>query len=554
MNYYKDLGEYMRALDREGLLIRVKRPINKDTEMHPLVRWQFRGLNEDQRKAFYFEDVRDTHDRRYSIPVLIGGLAASQKIYALGLMCKENQVEEVWSNALGKPIAPVIIKDGPVREIIQTATELSASGGLTRLPIPISTPGFDNGPYLTAGCWITKDPETGVRNMGLYRGQIKTASKTGVSWGSLNDGAVHWEKCNKLGIPLEAAVVIGGPPCITYAAVQTTPYGVDELSIAGGLAKAPIEIVKCETVDLEVPAHADIVIEGHIRTDYLEPDGPFGESHGHMDPGDLTGLFEVSCITQRSKPIFVSMISQVTPSESSKVKQSAYEASAFRRLKLDLGVPVVRVAMCEDLLNRQLVVVQMEKAAAQDRWRAMQELLTTRGLQKIIICVDPDIDPYDLLSVNWAIANRSQPHKDLKIIHDRPPPWNPIRYVADGGGYDFGDSALLIDATLKADLPPVALPKREFMENAKKIWEELDLPKLSPRKPWSGYSLGHWPAEASVQADNAAAGNFLLNEQFSASKGIKVSRGVRFMEMKTSYLSKQLENSRTAEKEGSKKE
>jgi len=211
-------------------------------------------------------------------------------------------------------------------------------------------------------------------------------------------------------------------------------------------------------------------------------------------------------------------------------------------------MPVIRVALCEDLLNRQLIVIQMNKTTAHDRWRAMEALLQSRGLQKIVICVDPDIDPYDLLSVNWAIANRSQPHRDIKIIPNRPLPWNPIRYVADGKRYDIGDSALLIDATSKADFPPVALPKKEFMENAKQIWEELDLPKLSPRPPWSGYSLGQWSEEASVQADNATAGHFELNARYSASKGIKVPKGTSFVEMKKNFLARELEETRKDDK------
>lgn len=544
MAYYKDLQEYVEALGREGLLIRVKRPINKDTEMHPLVRWQFRGLNEAQRRAFYFEHVVDSHGKKYDIPVLIGGLAASQRIYALGLMCREDQVEELWSDALEKPIEPVLVKEGPVKEFIYKGTELEAHGALNMLPVPISTPGFDNAPYLTAGCWITKDPETGVRNMGVYRAQLKGPLKTGIMWGSLKHSAVHWEKCNKLGIPLEAAIVIGGPPCITYAAVQTVPYGVDELAIAGGLARSPLELVKCETVDLEVPAHADIVIEGRLSTDYLEPDGPFGEAHGYLDPGDLNAVFEVTCITHRAKPVFVAMISQLTPSESSKIKQSAYETFALRNLKQNIGVPVIRVALYEDLLNRQMAVIQMKKEKAEEPWRAMEGLLPSRVLHKIIVCVDPDIDPHDPLSVTWAIVNRSQPHRDMRIVPNRPLPWNPIRYVADGERYDVMDSALLIDATLKAEFPPVALPKKEFMERAKVIWEELGLPKLSPRPPWYGYSLGYWPEEAVIQAENATAGNYPLNAEFSSSKGIRVSKGAQFMELKKKFLLDELKNLR----------
>src|SRR5215467_13749537 len=384
MSYYKDLAEYVRALEREGLLIRIKRPINKDTEMHPLVRWQFRGLNEDQRKAFYFENIYDSQNRKYDMPVLIGGLAASQRIYGLGLMCKENEVNDVWAYALEHPIEPVLVKNGPTR-IVHTGKELLTSGGLIRLPIPISTPGFDNSPYLTAGCWITKDPETGVRNMGVYRGQIKGPLKTSIMWGSLKHSAIHWEKCNQKGIDLDAAVVLGGPPSITYAAVQPVPFGVDEIALAGGLGGSPLEVVKCKTVDLEVPAHADIVIEGKILSDYLEPDGPFGEAHGYLDPGDLNGVFEVTCITHKKNPVYVSMISQLTPSESSKIKQSAYETLALRHLTKEIGVPALRVALYEDLLNRQVAVVQMDQTGPEVKWRALEALLPSRIIHKIIV-------------------------------------------------------------------------------------------------------------------------------------------------------------------------
>ena len=541
MSYYKSLSEYVQILEREGLLIRIKKAINKDTEMHPLVRWQFRGLGEEQRKAFLFENIYDAKGKQYDIPVLIGGLAASQRIYALGLMCKESEVEELWSQALEKPIDPVFVKEGPVQEVVWQGEELIRRGGLYQLPIPISTPGFDNAPYLTAGCWITKDPETGVRNMGVYRGQFKGPLKTGIMWGSLKHTAIHWEKCNERGIPLDAAIVLGGPPCITYAAVQPVPYGVDEVALAGGLARSPLEMVGCKTVDLEVPAHADIVIEGKIPSDYLEPDGPFGEAHGYLDPGDLNGVFEVTCITHRKNPIYVSMISQLTPSESSKIKQSAYETLALKHLNKNVGVNATRVALYEDLLNRQVAVIQIKKEKPDDTWRALEGLLPSRVIHKLIVCVDEDIDPHDAQSLLWAIANRCQPHRDMRIVPNRPLPWNPIRYVADGEHYDVTDSTLLIDATLKAAFPPVALPQQSFMEHARELWDELGLPKLTPRPPWSGYSLGLWPEEAAIQAGNAVAGNHSLNAEFSSKHGIKVPKGAKFMDLKKKYMAEEIE-------------
>jgi 4-hydroxy-3-polyprenylbenzoate decarboxylase len=385
--------------------------------------------------------------------------------------------------------------------------------------------------------------------MGVYRGQIKGPLKTGIMWGSLKHCAIHWEKCNKKGIPLDAAVVLGGPPCITYAAVQPVSYGIDEIALAGGLARAPLELVKCKTVDLEVPAHADIVIEGKIPSDYLEPDGPFGEAHGYLDPGDLNGVFEVTCITHKKNPVYVSMISQLTPSESSKIKQSAYETLALQHLKQDVGVAVLRVALYEDLLNRQVAVIQMKRKDPDDTWRALEALLPSRVIHKVIVCVDPDIDPHDAQSLLWAIANRCQPHRDMKIVPNRPLPWNPIRYVADGQRYDVNDSTLLIDATLKAEFPPVALPKREYMQRARELWDELGLPKLSPRPPWHGYSLGLWSEESESQAERATAGDHSANAQYSLAKGIKVPTGAKFMDLKERYLAVELEKFREREKE-----
>jgi 4-hydroxy-3-polyprenylbenzoate decarboxylase len=158
--------------------------------------------------------------------------------------------------------------------------------------------------------------------------------------------------------------------------------------------------------------------------------------------------------------------------------------------------------------------------------------------------VDPDIDPHDPQSLLWAIANRCQPHRDMRIVPNRPLPWNPIRYVADGQRYDVTDSTLLIDATLKAEFPPVALPAREYMEHARGIWEELGLPKLEPRPPWHGYSLGLWSDEAVTQANNATAGDHALNSEYSRRKGIKVPQGSKFLPLKEKYLADELEKFR----------
>src|ERR671910_1192005 len=205
MTYYKSLSEYVQVLEREGLLIRIKKAINKDTEMHPLVRWQFRGLDEEQRKAFLFENVVDAKGIQYSMPVTVGTLAATTEIYAIGLMCRPEEIHERWNKAQLSPIDPVKVAAGPVQEIVWTGKELLNGHGLDMLPVPISTPGFDNAPYLTSANWITKDIESGVYNIGNYRSQIKSPDRAGGFFMAQHMGH-HWRKCKLKGVPLQAAI------------------------------------------------------------------------------------------------------------------------------------------------------------------------------------------------------------------------------------------------------------------------------------------------------------------------------------------------------------
>src|SRR2546421_10263973 len=138
--YWPTLGKYVEGLERAGRLVRVTIPINKDTELHPLVRLQFRGLPEHQRKAFLFENVVDSRDRKYDIPVLVGGLAGSTEIYALGMQCALEEIETVWRKAMAQQIAPMLVPKGACQEVVITGDELKREGGgLGRLPIPIST-------------------------------------------------------------------------------------------------------------------------------------------------------------------------------------------------------------------------------------------------------------------------------------------------------------------------------------------------------------------------------------------------------------------------------
>jgi len=511
---YPDLRDHLAALERGGFLLRVRRPINKDTELHPLVRWQFRGsIPERERKAFLFERVVDSTGREYGMPVVVGALAASRWVYALGLGCEVGGTNEKWRDARAKAVPPIIVDHGPVHEVVRMGDELDAPWmGLDGLPVPISTPGWDNGPYITAGHYVTRDPETGIYNIGNYRGQLKGRRRLGMNAShELRQGiTVHWEKAHRRGEPLPCAVVLGGPPAVSYAAVQKLPYDVDEYAVAGGLASEPIQVVRCKTVDLVVPSDAEIVIEGLIDPRWLEPEGPFGESHGHVNLQEFNNVMDVTAITHRRDAILPSIISQVTPSESSLIKKAALEPLFTEHLRNSLGVrSVMRVALHEPLTNvRKLVVVQMRHPTEVEVWQALMGATAFQSpAGKVVVAVDEDIDPESADAVMWAICYRSKPHRDLQIFRGKDGGHSPRVGVESRD--EAEDSAMLINATLRASYPPVSLPKREYMERAAQIWDELDLPPLRPEAPWYGYSLGQWTDEFEEEARLAVEGRWL---------------------------------------------
>src|SRR6266567_1409135 len=511
---YPDLHDHVRALEKAGQLIRVDRPINKDTEMHPLVRWQFRGgIDEKDRKSFLFTNVTDSKGRKYDIPVLVGGLAANREIYRIGVNCPFDEIDARWVAAAARPIPPRIVQNAPCHEIVITGKELDKPGkGLDGLPIPISTPGWDIAPYATLSQYITKDPDTGVQNMGNYRGQVKSRRRLGMNPSlELRPGIyAHWLKYKKRGEKMPAAVVLGAPPAVTFVSTQKISESLDELEVAGALVGSPMNVVKAVTVDLMVPAEAEIVIEGFIDTEWLEPEAPFGESHGHVNLQEYNAYMDVTAITRRKDAVLTSIISQVTPSESSLIKRVSLEPLLLQSLREGLGIKCVkRVSLHEPLTNlRKLVILHMEKNSPRvEIWRAMYGLVSQhRAIGKYVIALDEDIDPENMDAVWWALSYRCNPAIDMEVLRHRDQGHGP-RSLRNGGE----DASVLFDATLKEPFPPVSLPKREYMENARKIWEELGLPPLQPQVPWFGISLGEWDEQFEVTAKRAVESDYWVN-------------------------------------------
>jgi 4-hydroxy-3-polyprenylbenzoate decarboxylase len=383
--------------------------------------------------------------------------------------------------------------------------------------------------------FVTKDPETGIQNMGAYRAQLKSPTRVGMNTSIENPrgGNIHWEKWRKLGKKMPCAIVIGGPPAVWYVAGTRLPEGVDEVWVAGALAGAPINVVKCRTVDLLVPADADIVVEGYVDNEYLEPEAPFGESHGHVNLQEYNNFVDVTAITRRRDAILMSYINQLAPSESSVRARALFEPRFLAHLKTQVGIKgITRVVAHEPLTgaSRALFLLFDRSVTETEVWRALYAAASfQQSTGKIVIALSDDIDPENLDSVIWSMVFRSKPHLDVKVLEN----WNPGHGPRDIVRGDM-DSALLINAVLKHDMAPLALPKREFMEHARDLWEnKFKLGKLTPEAPWFGYSMGAWNEALDREADLAVKGEYWETGRRSAQrrrKGVPVNTEIRFVE------------------------
>ncbi|WP_201319360.1 UbiD family decarboxylase [Paenibacillus sp. EPM92] len=514
MSVKQDLRTHIKLLDSKEKLHRITKSVNKDTELMPLVRWQFRGLEEEQRRGFLFENVTDSRGRTFSGSVAVGIYAASTEIYSLGMGCPPEKVRERWLEAQARPIPPNIVESGPVHEEVHMGDSLLEHGGIEEFPIPISTPGFDIAPYTTASNWVTKDLQTGWTNVGNYRGQVKGPDRMGMFISPRNHGWNHWDLARQKGIPLEAALVIGGPPTITFTSGSRIPYGVEEYAVAGSLLGEPIDMVRCKTVDLLVPAYAELVIEGRISTEYIEPEAPFGEYTGYMGPRVFNAVFEITAITHRKNPIFCAIISQMPPSESSKMKKIAQDNNYLHYLRNQCNLPDVLDVTFDEIAVDSWCVIRMRKCNPAIVWQALYAVVGRNStVGKMVIAVDEDIDPSDMESVVWALSYRVQPEHDMRILPYRsagldPSGHPPTKDIADNTVQKNFGSVCLVNAMRKFDYPPVSLPAKPHMEQAKKIWEELGLPRLKPRVPWHGYELGEWSERDREEAEWAIRGEY----------------------------------------------
>ncbi len=473
---YRDLREYLDKLDEAGLLCRVPAEVDKDWEISAVARQTFRRIPQERRPALMFENIKG-HD----IPLVVGILGGSRAIYALAMECPIDEAQDRWAKATAHPIEPAVVEEGVCQEQVYCDEEVEQ----VKLPVPVWTVGQDPGPYHTSPFVISKDPETGIQNVGTYRVQQKSARRLGIMINPPRNMNHHIRKNEALGKPTEVAIVFGTDPVIGLAAVTPFPYGVDELAVAGGVRGEPAEVVRGKTVDLLVPATAEIVIEGHIPPGGREQEGPFGEYAGYMGTGGNHPYIDVTCITTRRKPIYQAFMSQMPPSESSCIKQIGRESMIYRHLRDELGLPVKDVHLPESGGSTGLLLISLAKQNHSQPLKAMRGSWSLHDVfGKITVVVDDDIDVRDPFQVEWAMSFRMQPATDVRVYTDTDAltldPSQADYSVPNESPLRRRSSKVGIDATRKHTYPPLAVPPKEHLDRVAGQWDKYGIGEVTP--------------------------------------------------------------------------
>ena len=467
---YRDLREYLDRLEQKGLLCHVRAEVDKNWEISAICRQTFRTIPQHERPALMFDRIKGS-----TIPLVVGILGASREIYATALDTDVEHVWEAWERGKS-PIPPRLIESAPCQEVVL----LGDDANMELFPAPIWTVEHDPGPYHSSPFIVTRDPETGIPNLGTYRVQVKGRHRAGIMINPNRHGMIHIEKNEAMGKDTEVAIVLGTDPAVGLTSVSPFPYGVDEIAAAGGIRGEAVDVVRCKTVDLFVPATAEIIIEGKIRCGAREAEGPFGEYAGYMGAGGNNPLFEVSCITHRRNPIYQAFLSQMPPSESSCIKSFGREMEIRRHLKNNLGLAIKDVHVTESSGAAGRVIISLKKT---NRFQPMKAILGVWSLGfaigKTTIIVDDDIDIRDSFWVEWALSFRMQPAEDIFIQRGTDPitldPSQPLRDGRPVSGAEQVSSRVGIDATRKHKYPNVAIPPREHLERVSQQWDSYGI-------------------------------------------------------------------------------
>jgi 4-hydroxy-3-polyprenylbenzoate decarboxylase len=441
---FDDLRDWIDHLRREGELVEVSAEVDPHLEIAEITD----RVTKSGGPALYFTNVRGSR-----MPLLINQFGTERRTCmafgvesldelgrrvadVLEMQPPEGLMDKVRALGRLKSIAdsrPKSVSTGPCQEVVLDPPSLAS------LPVMTCWPD-DGGPYITLPAVITKDPRTGTRNVGMYRVQVFDETTTAMHWQIHKDAAADWRG---MGERMDVAIVLGVDPITAYTASAPLPKHIDELMLAGFLRGRPVELVRCKTVDLEVPARAEIVIEGYIQKGELRDEGPFGDHTGYYTPPEPFPVVHVTAVTTRRDPIYPSIIVGVPPQE------DAWLGKATERLFL----PAVRMTMPEvvdyDLpiegAFHNLCIVSIRKAYPGHARKVMHAIWGTGllSLTKGIVVVDADVDVHDYGQVMWQVGANVDPARDV-VLAD-----GPLDHLDHAPALQFHGGKLGIDATAK---------------------------------------------------------------------------------------------------------
>ena len=452
---YKDFREWLDKLEAEGELKRVGAKVDWDGEISGVVLETFRQRG----PSLLFENIKD-HENTLCKKFFCGGIASRRRVAMMLGLPKEtprDEITQITRERLKNPVKPVAVSTGPVKENIVKGKDVD----LFQFPAPKWYP-LDGGRYINTFCAVvTQDPESGELNAGLYRGMISGKDKIGVLVVPIQHWGLHFEKYQQMGKDMPVAVVYGCDDTLICAAALPHPHPKsNEYEVSGGLRQQPLELVKCETSDLVVPASAEIVIEGTISPDpaTFMMEGPFGEWRGFYGEARMRPVLKVDCITFRNDPVLRGTLNCLPPGvtgEPNIIGTFAHNGLMWNILESQ-GVPGII-----DVVSGPWTIIRIHKS---ERGQARRIAAALWGSQmavyfnEIVVVVEEDVDIHNLREVQWAILNYVDPARDIVVFPATGgDPLNPSLAEEDKDELKYGSgkiNRLLIDATIDWNTHP----------------------------------------------------------------------------------------------------
>ncbi|MCC6781077.1 MAG: UbiD family decarboxylase [Hyphomicrobiales bacterium] len=457
---YQDFRQFLDALRQAGELIDIDRPI------------ALSDVGKALKQSYACEGPALMFKQNGTDVPLVAGIYSTRRKALIALQAEETSVADKLQHALNNPIAATLVSgSAPCQEEVLTGAAID----INRFPVPQYSP-KDGGRYITPGIVVSKDPETGVPDIGHYRFLVLSGDTLSYDAQPFHRFGKNISKCQRMGVVPRAAVVIGVDPVLAYTCQMQVPDTTDDWQIAGAIRGAPVELVKCKTIDLEVPATAEVVIEFEIDLNRLVSEGPLGEYTGYYTPAVKAPVARILAVTHRRKPIFQGLLTGKPITENHILKQIPFEASFLNMLRRQFPT-VERVSVRASAGVSFYVVVAMRPRFAGEARQVILSAMSSNIRPKWIVVVDPDIDVHSSGEVEWAMAFRVLPQRDVFVMEQLPSgPADPATITLSDDGERISaalalSSAVGIDATL-----PVGTQFSEVADVPG--WREFSLPEL----------------------------------------------------------------------------